>query len=123
MLRKAFKTNAIFVLQKNARAKNEHRSTFLDAMKVHMTRIQYFYKLKMLKLAQIQIVASQTSQKTADTFFYRRERFTKDLFNENVFFQKMGVGPEGPRKRRALAPISSKKTFLLKRVFVNRSRL
>ena len=98
--------------------KNEHGSTFLEAMKVHMTRIKSFYKLKMLRHAQIQIVASQTSQKTADTFFYRRERFTKALFNKNVFFQKMGVGPEGPRKRKALAPIFWEKHFVEKNICV-----
>ena len=48
MSRKAFETNA----------QNEHGFTFLEAMKVHMTRIQSFCKLKMLRHAQIQIVAS-----------------------------------------------------------------
>ena len=92
-------------------------------MKVHMTRIKSFYNLKMLRHAQIQIVASQTSQKTADTFFHRRERFTKALFNKSVFFQEMGAsalrlrGPSGP------TPIFWKKYFLLKRAFMNRSRL
>ena len=102
-------TNNFFAEERTR--KNEHGSTFLEAMKVHMTRMRSFYNLKMLRHAQIQIVASQTSQKTANTFFYRRERFTKALFNKNVFFQEMGAsalhlrGPSGP------TPIFWKKHF------------
>ena len=113
-------TNNFFAEERTR--KNEHGSTFLEAMKVHMTRIKSFYNLKMLRHAQIQIVASQTSQKTADTFFYRRERFTKALFNKNVFSKKWGqalcacVGPPGP-------PPFFGKSILLKRTFVYRLRL
>ena len=66
------KTNATFFCK---RAQNEQRFTFLEAMKVHMTQIQSFYKLKMLKYAQIQIVASQMSQQTAVPFSARRANF------------------------------------------------
>ena len=103
-------TNNFFAEERTR--KNEHGSTFLEAMKVHMTRIKSFYNLKMLRHAQIQIVASQTSQKTADTFFYRRERFTKDLFNKNVFFPKNGGwAPGAHASAKRLPSFLGKKHF------------
>ena len=72
-------------------------------------------KFKVLKLPNV--------SESASPIYYKRKRYTNVLFHEKYFFQKMRVGPEGPRKRKALAPISWKKTFLLKRAFVNRSRL
>ena len=63
-------TNNFFAEERTR--KNEHGSTFLEAMKVHMTRTKSYYKLKMLRHAQIQIVASQTSQKTTDPFLQTR---------------------------------------------------
>ena len=114
-------TNNFFAEERTR--KNEHGSTFLEAMKVHMTRIKSFYKLKMLRHAQIQIVASQTSQKTADIFFPDANGSQK-LFSIKMFFSKKWgqalcacVGPPGP------PPFFGKKKFLLKRSFVNRSRL
>ena len=71
------------------------------------------HKFKVLKLTNV--------SESAIPIFYKRKRYTKVLFNK-MFFQKMGVGPEGPRKRKALAPILWK-NILLKGTFVYRLRL
>ena len=77
-------TNNFFAEERTR--KNEHGSTFLEAMKVHMTRIQSFCKLKMLRHAQIQIVVSQMSQKTAVPFFTNAHD-TQQFFSIEFFFQ------------------------------------
>ena len=59
----------------------------------------------MLKLTNV--------SESAIPIFYKRKRYTKVLFNK-IFFQKMGVGLKGPRKRKALAPISWKNIFIEK---------
>ena len=71
------------------------------------------HKFKVLKLTNV--------SESAIPIFYKRKRYTKVLFNK-MFFQKMGVGPEGPRKRKALDPILWK-NILLKGTFVYRLRL
>ena len=89
------KTNNLFC--KRTHAQNEHRFTFSEAMKVHMSRIQSFFKLKMLRHVQIQIVASyKMSQKTAVPFFTNKNGTQK-------FFSI-----------KTLAPISWKKHFYWK---------
>ena len=50
------------------------------------------HKCKVLKLTNV--------SESAIPIFYKRKRYTKVLFNK-IFFQKMGLGPKGPRKRKA----------------------
>ena len=64
------------------------------------------HRFKVLKLPNV--------SESASPIFYKRKRYTNVLFNK-MFFQKMGVGPEGPRKRKALAPILWKKYFMEKK--------
>ena len=72
------------------------------------------HKFKVLKLPNV--------PESASPIFYKRKRYTNVLFNK-MFFPKNGgkrfalAWPSGP------TPIFWKKTFLLKRAFVNRSRL
>ena len=75
----------------------------------------------MLRHSQIHNVVSQMPQKSDSAIFYKRKRHTT-VFLIEFFFRKMGVGPEGTRKRKALAPILWK-NILLKRTFVYRLRL
>ena len=111
----------IHFLQKNARGKKEG-FTFLEYMKVQKIRIQSFCKLKILRHSQIQRVkTAKCFRKRQSHYFFTNANGTKVLFNK-VFFQKMDVGPEGPRKRKALAPIFWE-NILLKRTFVCRLRL
>ena len=115
------KTNGFFC--RRTHAQNEHGFTFLETIKVHMRRMPSFCKLKMLRHAQIQIVVSKMFQKMAVPFFTNANG-TQTFFSIKMFFStKMGVGPEGPGKRKALAPHFLEKTFLLKRTFVYRLRL
>ena len=79
-----------FCFCRRTHAQNEHEFTFLEAIKVHMTRMPSFCKLKMLRHAQIQIVVSKVFQQTAVPFFYKRERYTKFLLNQNSFPKKWG---------------------------------
>ena len=95
-------TNNFFAEERTR--KNEHGSTFLEAMKVHMTRIKSFYKLKMLRHTQIQIVASQTSQKTADTFFTDANGSQKLFSIKMFFFSKNPGGPGGPTQAQSACP-------------------
>ena len=70
------------------------------------------HKFKVSKLPNV--------SESAIPIFYKRKRYTKVLFNK-VFFQKMGVGPKGPRKRKALAPIFWEKFY--EKIVVHRLRL
>ena len=67
------------------------------------------HKFKVLKLPNV--------SESAIPIFYKRKRYTKVLFNK-MFFPRMGVGPGGPRKRKALAPILWKKHFMEKNICV-----
>ena len=84
-------------------AQNDHGFTFLEAMKVHMTRIQSFCKLKMLKHAQIQIVVSKMVQKMAVPFFTNANG-TQKFFPIKMFFPKNGGGPGGPTQAQSACP-------------------
>ena len=96
-----FRTTNEFFAEERTRKMNTG-SLFLEAIKVHMTRVPSFCKLKMLRHAQIQIMVSKVFQKTAVPVFYKRERYTKFLLNQNVFSQRMGASalrlrwPSGP---------------------------
>ena len=114
MLRKAFEMNEFFC--RRTHAQNEHGFTFLEAIKVHMTRMPSFFKIKMLRHTQIQIVVSKMFQKTAVPFF-TKAKGTQKLFSIKMFFQKNGGGREGPRKRKALAPIFLEKSILIEKSF------
>ena len=85
-------------------AQNEHGFTFLEAINVHMTRMPSFWKLKMLRDAQIQIAVSKMFQKR-QSHSLQTQTVHKSSFQSICLSQKMGEGPEGPRKRKALAPI------------------
>ena len=86
MLRKASETKAMFF--RRTHAQNEHGFTFLEAMKVPMTRIQFFGKLKMLRHAQIQIVVKPNVSKKGSPIFHKRKRYTRQIhFFLNSNFQ------------------------------------
>ena len=95
-------------------AQNEHGFTFLEAMKVHMKRIQSFCKLKMLRHAQIHSVVSQMPQKSDSAIFYKRKRYTTVFLKE--FFPKNGGGPGGPTQAQ-----SACHHFLEKSIFIEKS--
>eukprot|EP00493_Phyllostaurus_siculus_P008571 UN08679 len=72
-------------------------------MKVHKTRIKFFYNLKILRHAQIQIVASQNVSKKRQTRFFTDANGSQKLFSIKMFFSKKWgqalcacVGPPGP---------------------------
>ena len=118
MLRKAFETNAIFFVCRRTHAQHEHGFTFLEAIKVHMTRMPSFYKQKMLRHAQMQMLVSKVFQKTAVPFFTNANG-TQNFFSIKIFFfQKMGAsalrlrGPSGP------TPIFWEKRFVEKNICV-----
>jgi len=67
------------------------------------------HKFKVLKLTNV--------SESTSPIFYKRKRHTNVLFNK-MFSQKIGVGPEGPRKRKALAPVFWKKHFMEKNICV-----
>ena len=69
----------------------------------------------MLGHSQIHNVISQMPQKSDSAIFLQTQTIN------NNFFQEMGVGPEGPRKRKALAPIFGKNS--IKKIVVHRLRL
>ena len=114
--------NLLYFFCRRTHAQNEHGFTFLETIKVHMTRMPSFCKLKMLRHAQIQIVVSQMSQKRAVPFFTNANGTLK-FFSIKMFFPKKWgqalcacVGPPG-------SPPFFEKTLLLKRTFVYRLRL
>ena len=67
------------------------------------------HRFKVVKLPNV--------SESASPIFYKRKRYTNVLFNK-MFFQKMGVGPEGSRKRKALTPIFLEKHFVEKNICV-----
>ena len=87
-------TNNFFAEERTR--KNEHGSTFLEAMKLHMTRIQSFCKLKMLKHAQIQSVNTAKCFRMHQSHFLQTQTAHKCSFQQNVF-------PKNGGKRFALA--------------------
>ena len=116
LLKKLWNESMFFC--RRTHAQNEHGFTFLEAINVHMTRMPSFCKLKMLRDAQIQIVVSKMFQKRQSHSLQTQTVHKSSFQSKCFFFQKMGVGPEGPRKRKALAPILQKKHFMEKNICV-----
>ena len=120
MWRKAFESNAIFLAEERTR-KNEHGFSFLEAVEVHMTRISIFLQTKNAQTRTDSYCSKSNASKKWQFHFYKRKRYTT-IFLIEFISEKWGVGPEGPRKRKALAPILCK-NILLKETFVYRLRL
>ena len=94
--------NLLYFFCRRTHGQNEHGFTFLETIKVHMTRMPSFCKLKMLRHAQIQIVVSKMFQKMAVPFFTNANG-TQTFFSIKMFFsKKWGAsalrlrGPSGP---------------------------
>ena len=103
------KTNAIF-FQKKARAKMNTDSLFLEAVKVHMTRISIFLQPKNAQTRTDSYCGKSNASKKRQCHFLQTQTIHNSFFNR-ILFRKMGVGPEGLRKRKALAPIFRKKFY------------
>ena len=73
-------------------------------MKVQMTRIQSFYKLKMSPPPHTHtdsIFWKPNVFKRRHSYFLQTQTKNKSSFSKNVlFFQKMGVGPPDPRNHK-----------------------
>ena len=92
-------------------AQNEHEFTFLEAMKVHMTRFQSFCKLKMLKHSQIQVVVSQMFQKMTVPFFINANGTLKFFSIKMISFKKWVWARKAHASAKRLPPFFGKKHF------------
>ena len=84
--------------------KNEHGFSFFEAVKVHMTRISIFLQTKNAETRTNPYCGKSNASKKRQCHFLQTQTIHNNFFNRS-YFREMGVGPEGPRKRKALAPI------------------
>ena len=90
--------------------KNEYGFSFLEAVKVHMTRISIFLQAKNAQTRTDSYCGKSNASKKRQCHFLQTQTIHNSFFNR-ILFRKMGVGPEGPRKRKALAPIFGKEFY------------
>ena len=100
MLRKESETKATF-LQKNARAKWTRIHFFGSYESSHDTN-SIFLQAKNAQVRTNSNCGKLNVSKNGSPIFYKRKRYTKVLFNKNIFSKKWGqalcacVGPPGP---------------------------
>ena len=100
--------------------KNEHGFSFLEAVKVHMTRISIFLQAKNAQTRTDSSCGKSNASKKRQCHFLQKQAIHNSFFNR-IFFRKMGAsalrlrGPSGP------TPIFGKNS--IKKTVVYRLRL
>ena len=113
------KTNAIFLAEERTR-KNEHEFSFLEAMKVHITRISIFLQTKNAQTRTDSYCGKSNASKKRQCHFLQTQTMHNNFFNR-IFPKKWGqalcacVGPPGPH------PFLGKNS--IKKIVVHRLRL
>ena len=91
--------------------KNEHGFSFLEAVKVHMTRISIFLQAKNAQTRTNSNCGKPNVSKNGSPIFYKRNRFTKVLFNKDAFSKKWGWARRAHASAKRLPPFLGKKHF------------
>ena len=91
----------LFVAEERTR-KNEHGFSFLEAVKVHITRISIFLQTKNAQTRTDSYCGKSNPSKKRQCYFLQTQTMHNNFFIE--FFPRNGGGPEGPTQAQSACP-------------------